>query len=78
MAKSTGYIQFVCDRCGASTYAVEASPTAQSWKTIERYDASGSKVTRDLCPDCNKLYRNLAQDQDAEFSEFMNPEPSAV
>ena len=77
MSKSTGYIQFVCDRCGISTYAVEASPTAQSWKTIKRYDASASEVSRDLCPDCNKLYRNLASDQDAEFASFMNTEPVA-
>lgn len=78
MTKSSGYIQFVCDRCGASTYQVAESPTAQNWKTIERYDASGSKMTRDLCPDCAKEYRNFASDQDAAFSDFMNPEPAAV
>ena len=74
MAKSQGYIQFVCDRCGDSTYAVENSPTAQSWKTINRVDASASDVSRDLCPDCYKAYRNLVTDQDAEFSQFMSNE----
>lgn len=74
MAKTEGYIQFVCDRCGAQAYAASGSPTAQSWKTINRVDASASTVTRDLCPDCYKGYRNLVTDQDAEFSTFMNPE----
>ena len=78
MAKTPGFIQFVCDRCSIEAYAVEDSPTAQSWKTVERYDASGSKVSRTLCPDCNKKYRNLATAPDAEFNDFMNPEPAAV
>lgn len=74
MAKTQGYIQFVCDRCGFSTYAADGSPTAQSWKTIKRVDTSASDVSRDLCPDCYKVYRNLVSEQDAEFSNFMNIE----
>ena len=74
MAKTEGYIQFVCDRCGAQAYAAAGSPVAQSWKTINRVDASASNVTRDLCPDCYKAYRNLVTEQDAAFSQFMSNE----
>lgn len=78
MGKTPGFIQFVCDRCPASDYAPDNSPTAQKWQTIERYNASGNVESRVLCPSCSKLYNALVVDQDIAFDEFMNPESAAV
>lgn len=71
MAKSTGFSQLVCDRCGREAYAADGSPTAQSWREVSRVDQGGATVTRLLCPECHRSYRELVSTQDAGFSEFM-------
>ncbi len=74
MAKTEGYAQLVCDRCAKTIYATDNSPEAQSWRTIERTTADGTRVSRLLCPACNASYRELAQSQDAAFGDFMATE----
>lgn len=71
MAKTEGFVQLVCDRCNTSTYTTDNSPIDQSWKQVRRIAADGGEVTRTLCPSCTKDYRELATNQDAEFSVFM-------
>ena len=52
MAKTSGYSQLVCDRCSKTLYATENAPEAQSWRSVKRYTADGTEVSRLLCPDC--------------------------
>lgn len=78
MAKVTGFSQLTCDRCGAEAYAVDGSPTAQSWRDISRVDQGGQTVTRLLCPACYRAYRDLVSAQDTAFSGFMANQPDAA
>lgn len=71
MAKTSGYSQLVCDRCGETIYATDNAPESQSWRGIQRYTADGTGISRLLCPTCNAEYRALAQQQDAAFGDFM-------
>ncbi len=71
MAKTEGFNQYVCDRCSAEVYAIDTDPNIQAWKNIERMNAEGTSVKRWLCAKCSKEYRNLVQNQDSEFLNFM-------
>ena len=71
MAKTTGFSQLTCDRCGETIYATDNAPAAQSWRDVQRYTADGTAISRLLCPACNASYRDMAQKQDAAFGDFM-------
>ena len=71
MAKTSGYSQLVCDRCAKTLYATDNAPEAQSWRSVKRYTADGTVVSRLLCPGCYDGYRTLASSQDAAFGDFM-------
>jgi len=71
MAKTEGYSQFVCDRCGKTLYATKDAPEAQSWRAVSRVTADGVSISRLLCPDCSGRYRELAQAQDVAFGDLM-------
>lgn len=71
MAKTSGYSQLVCDRCGETIYATNNAPASQSWREIQRYTADGTAISNLLCPACNASYREMAQGQDTEFGDFM-------
>ena len=71
MAKTSGYSQLTCDRCGKTIYATDNAPEAQSWRDIQRYTADGTAISRLLCPECNAGYRTLAQKHDADFGDYM-------
>lgn len=71
MAKTSGYSQYVCDRCGKTLYAASGAPETQSWRTARRYTADGTEVSRLLCPDCYDGYRTLAAAHDSVFSDYM-------
>lgn len=71
MAKTTGYSQLTCDRCGETIYATDNAPASQSWREIQRYTADGTAISRLLCPTCNAGYREMAQGQDTEFGDYM-------
>lgn len=72
MAKTSGYSQLVCDRCAKTLYATDNAPEAQSWRTIKRYTADGTEVSRLLCPECHDGYRTLATAQDQAFGDYMS------
>lgn len=71
MAKTTGYMQLVCDRCGETAYAADGGPIAQQWRDVAHVGADGSTSTRYLCPDCYAAWRTLAAAQDSAFGDFM-------
>lgn len=71
MAKTRGYSQLVCDRCAKTLYATDNAPEAQIWRSVKRYTADGTEVSRLLCPNCYDGYRTLASSQDAAFGDFM-------
>lgn len=71
MAKTTGYSQLVCDRCAKTLYSTDNAPEAQSWRSIKRYTADGTEVSRLLCADCYDGYRTLAISHDQAFGDYM-------
>lgn len=71
MARTDGYSQYVCDRCGATIYGRDSYPETQQWRDVARVSGDGVSLTRLLCPDCATAYRQFAQAQDGDFAEFM-------
>ncbi len=72
MPMTTGYNQYVCDRCGKVLYATSDNPDAQSWRTARRIDSNGQTYDRLLCPDCYKPYRSLLSKHDGEVQDFFS------
>jgi DNA-directed RNA polymerase subunit RPC12/RpoP len=72
MAMTTGYNQYVCDRCGKVLYATSTNPDAQSWRNVKRIDSNGQPDDHLLCPDCYAPYRVLISKQDGEVLDFVS------
>lgn len=71
MAKTEGYVQLVCDRCGKTVYSQTNSPEYQTWRNIRRISADNVEVSRLLCKECYSGYRELSAEQDTQFGDFM-------
>ncbi|WP_085830428.1 hypothetical protein [Collinsella vaginalis] len=71
MSRTTGFSRYVCDRCGTTVHAPDGGQEVQAWQEVKRVTASGTGITRLLCPACAKAYYDLAQGQDTGFTAFM-------
>lgn len=63
-------IRYTCDRCGKSQIFNDGDPTG-TWQDMRRIDAAGQEVSRLLCGDCFKGWKQLQQRHDIEYSQFM-------
>ena len=70
MAKTTGIVRYVCDRCGKTEYLPEGGQSA-SWYPVSRFDSNSVQSNLLFCQPCYADYQKLAVGVDKEFNAFM-------
>lgn len=71
MAKQTGFLRYMCDRCHATAYLQDNDPHKGDWHEITHVTADSTQNTYLLCSSCWLSWRALALTQDTDFSKYM-------
>lgn len=70
MAKTTGIVRYMCDRCGKTEYLPGGGQSA-SWYPVSRFDSNSVQSNLLFCQPCYADYQKLAAAVDKEFSAFL-------